>query len=167
MINSQHRPHDPAEHDHVHGDGCGHRAVPHDDHLDYLHNGHWHASMTATTTSTPTWTTEVHGGTRRSTQPEAACRSSRISATSGSRPRPSHGDRHWQTLCPNALLVVGALSHSGKWCGVLAEARDQPQLIDAQHQVVVRLGGLSRVWRFDRMATVVHPGSGEACELPN
>jgi len=38
---------------------------------------------------------------------------------------------------------------------------DQPQLIDAQHQVVTRLGGLTRVWRFDRMATVVHPGSGK------
>ena len=38
---------------------------------------------------------------------------------------------------------------------------DQPQLIDAQHQVVTRLGGLTRVWRFDRMATVVHPGTGK------
>lgn len=28
---------------HVHGDRCGHRAVPHDDHLDDLHNGHWRA----------------------------------------------------------------------------------------------------------------------------
>jgi hypothetical protein len=44
MINNhRHRPHDPTEHDHVHGDGCGHRAEPHDDHVDYLHNGHWHA----------------------------------------------------------------------------------------------------------------------------
>jgi hypothetical protein len=39
----RHRPHDPTEHDHVHGDGCCHRAVSHDDHVDYLHNGHWHA----------------------------------------------------------------------------------------------------------------------------
>ena len=38
-----HRHHEPSEHDHVHGDGCGHRAVSHDDHLDYLHDGHWHA----------------------------------------------------------------------------------------------------------------------------
>jgi len=38
-----HRPHDPFDHDHVHGDGCGHRAVVHDDHFDYLHDGHWHA----------------------------------------------------------------------------------------------------------------------------
>ena len=40
----RHRPHDPTEHDHVHGDGCGHRMVSHEDHLDYLHDGHWHAS---------------------------------------------------------------------------------------------------------------------------
>jgi len=38
-----HRTHDITEHDHTHGHGCGHRAVAHDDHLDYLHNGHWHA----------------------------------------------------------------------------------------------------------------------------
>jgi len=40
----QHRTHDPSDHDHVHGDGCGHRAVVHDDHVDYLHDGHWHAA---------------------------------------------------------------------------------------------------------------------------
>jgi len=39
----QHHPHDPFDHDHVHGDGCGHRAVVHDDHFEYLHDGHWHA----------------------------------------------------------------------------------------------------------------------------
>ena len=38
-----HRYHEPSEHDHVHRAGCGHRAVPHEDHLDYLHDGHWHA----------------------------------------------------------------------------------------------------------------------------
>ena len=27
---------------HVHGDGCGHEAVPHGDHTDYLVNGHLH-----------------------------------------------------------------------------------------------------------------------------
>lgn len=67
----------------------------------------------------------------------------------------------WDGYGGTAHLLVGALSHSGKWRGVLAEATDQPQLIDAQHQVVVRLGGLTRVWRFDRMATVVHPASGK------
>ena len=28
--------------DHVHGDGCGHEAVPHGDHVDYLVDGHLH-----------------------------------------------------------------------------------------------------------------------------
>ncbi|MBS0240390.1 MAG: hypothetical protein JSR89_18410 [Proteobacteria bacterium] len=27
---------------HVHGKGCGHEAVPHGDHIDYLVNGHLH-----------------------------------------------------------------------------------------------------------------------------
>lgn len=27
---------------HVHGPGCGHEAVPHGDHVDYLVNGHLH-----------------------------------------------------------------------------------------------------------------------------
>jgi transposase len=67
----------------------------------------------------------------------------------------------WDGYGPRAFLLVGALSHSSKWRGVLAEAMDLPHLIDAQHQVAARLGGLTRVWRFDRMATVVHPGSGK------
>jgi len=37
--------HDEAEdHLHSHGEGCGHPSVEHDDHLDYLHNGHRHAA---------------------------------------------------------------------------------------------------------------------------
>ena len=35
-----HRTHD--SHDHVHGPGCGHPAVKHGDHVDYLHDGHLH-----------------------------------------------------------------------------------------------------------------------------
>ena len=31
------------EHEHVHGPDCGHPAVPHDDHVDYVHDGHRHA----------------------------------------------------------------------------------------------------------------------------
>jgi hypothetical protein len=30
------------EKDHTHGPGCGHEAVPHGDHVDYLVNGHLH-----------------------------------------------------------------------------------------------------------------------------
>ncbi len=38
--------HDCGQHDkdHRHGPGCGHEAVPHGDHVDYLHDGHRHAA---------------------------------------------------------------------------------------------------------------------------
>lgn len=29
-------------HEHQHGDGCGHTAIKHNDHVDYLHDGHLH-----------------------------------------------------------------------------------------------------------------------------
>ena len=38
---------------------------------------------------------------------------------------------------------------------------EQPQLIDALHRVSAALGGLTRDWRFDRMATVCHPATGK------
>lgn len=59
-----------------------------------------------------------------------------------------------------AHLLVGALSHSGKWRGVLAESEDQPHLIDALDRVAHALGGLTLDWRFDRMATVISPSTG-------
>jgi hypothetical protein len=37
---SDHHKHD--DHDHVHGPNCGHRAVQHGNHIDYLHDGHLH-----------------------------------------------------------------------------------------------------------------------------
>jgi zinc transport system permease protein len=42
----RHASHARAEerHDHEHGPGCGHPAVGHGDHLDYLHDGHRHAA---------------------------------------------------------------------------------------------------------------------------
>ena len=30
------------DHDHVHGPDCGHTAIKHGDHTDYLHDGHLH-----------------------------------------------------------------------------------------------------------------------------
>lgn len=33
----------PEEHVHEHGEDCGHPAVPHGDHVDYVHDGHRHA----------------------------------------------------------------------------------------------------------------------------
>jgi zinc transport system permease protein len=36
--------HEPTdEHPHVHGDDCGHPAIQHGDHIDYVHDGHRHA----------------------------------------------------------------------------------------------------------------------------
>jgi transposase len=59
-----------------------------------------------------------------------------------------------------AHLLVGALSHSGKWRGVLCESEDQPHLIDGLDRVAAALGGLTNDWRFDRMATVISPNTG-------
>ena len=39
-----------------------------------------------------------------------------------------------------AFLLVGALAHSGRWRGVLAESTDQPHLIDALHRVCAAAG---------------------------
>ncbi len=33
----------PEDHEHEHGEDCGHPAVPHDNHVDYVHDGHRHA----------------------------------------------------------------------------------------------------------------------------
>jgi DNA-binding transcriptional ArsR family regulator len=38
----RHAPH--RMHRHVHGEGCGHVAIPHGDHVDYIHDGHRHAT---------------------------------------------------------------------------------------------------------------------------
>jgi|694.fasta_scaffold19903_4 hypothetical protein len=34
--------HNHENHDHVHGANCGHTAIQHGDHVDYLHDGHLH-----------------------------------------------------------------------------------------------------------------------------
>jgi zinc transport system permease protein len=38
------RAHSDGEHRHEHGPGCGHEAVAHGDHVDYVHDGHRHAA---------------------------------------------------------------------------------------------------------------------------
>lgn len=60
-----------------------------------------------------------------------------------------------------AHLLVGALSHSGMWRGVLCESEEQPFLVDGLDRVARALGGLTREWRFDRMSTVVSPSTGK------
>jgi transposase len=59
-----------------------------------------------------------------------------------------------------AHLLVGTLSHSGRFRGVFAETEEQPQLIASLDGVARRLGGTALRWRFDRMSTVCEPGSG-------
>lgn len=61
----------------------------------------------------------------------------------------------------SAHLLVGSLAHSGRWRGVLAPAMTQPHLVDGLDRIVRKLGGVTRVWRFDRMATVCHPDTGK------
>ncbi|MGW0712475.1 Mu transposase domain-containing protein [Streptomyces sp. NPDC002643] len=60
----------------------------------------------------------------------------------------------------HAHLLVGALAHSGRWRAVLAESEDFPHLVQGLDQIVRKLGGTARRWRFDRMATVCYPSTG-------
>jgi hypothetical protein len=68
---------------------------------------------------------------------------------------PAHG-----RLTAKAFLLVGALAHSGRWRGVLADVR-RPAAPDRRAAPVASGSGwLDRTWRFDRMATVCHPAAG-------
>lgn len=58
-----------------------------------------------------------------------------------------------------AFVLIGALSHSGRFRGVFCEQMTFGHLADAMHRVLVALGGTPRVWRTDRMATIVVPGT--------
>lgn len=58
-----------------------------------------------------------------------------------------------------AFVLLGALSHSGRCRAVFCEQMTFGYLADAMHRVLVGLGGTPKVWRTDRMATVVIPGT--------
>ncbi len=58
-----------------------------------------------------------------------------------------------------AFVLVGALSHSGKFRAWITDSQDQPHLVEGIDEVLRRLGGTARRWRVDRMATVIVPGS--------
>jgi transposase len=58
-----------------------------------------------------------------------------------------------------AYVLLGTLPHSGRIRGVLAESLDQPHLIEAIDGVLRRYGGSPRIWRTDRLATVIVPGT--------
>lgn len=56
-------------------------------------------------------------------------------------------------------VLVGALSHSGRFRAVLCEQMTFGHLAGALHDILLALGGTPRVWRVDRMATAVIPGT--------
>jgi transposase len=58
-----------------------------------------------------------------------------------------------------AYVLVGALSHSGRFRAVFCEQMTFGHLAEASHTILVRLGGTPRVWRTDRMATIVIGGT--------
>jgi len=60
-----------------------------------------------------------------------------------------------------AYVLLGTLPHSGRIRGVFAEKMDQAHLVEAMDAVLRRLGGTARVWRTDRLATVIVPGTAE------
>jgi transposase len=60
-----------------------------------------------------------------------------------------------------AYVLLGTLPYSGRTRGVLAESLDQAHLVEAMDGVLRRLGGSARVWRTDRLATVIVPGTGD------
>ncbi|WP_346556923.1 hypothetical protein ABCW44_04550 [Mannheimia haemolytica] len=41
-----------ANHEHEHGEGCGHTAIKHNDHIDYLHDGIYTTNTAITMTNT-------------------------------------------------------------------------------------------------------------------
>jgi transposase len=56
-------------------------------------------------------------------------------------------------------VLVGALSHSGRFRAVACEQMTFGHLAGALHEILTGLGGTARVWRTDRMATAVIPGT--------
>ena len=58
-------------------------------------------------------------------------------------------------------VLLGTLPHSGRIRGVLSERMDQAHLIEAMDKVMRRLGGTAHVWRTDRLATVIAPGTSD------
>lgn len=67
----------------------------------------------------------------------------------------------WAFPRKNAYALVGSLAHSGIWRGVLSPSMDTPHLLAAMTSLLALLGGLTRVWRFDRMRTVLDPSTGD------
>lgn len=69
--------------------------------------------------------------------------------------------RHWDFPYKTAYVLVGSLAHSGVWRAVISPTMDVPHLLAAMTTLLQLLGGLTQVWRFDRMRTVLNPANGD------
>lgn len=68
---------------------------------------------------------------------------------------------HWGFPTKRAYALVGSLAHSGVWRAVLSPSMDLPHLLAAMTTLLALLGGLTAVWRFDRMRTVLDHTTGD------
>lgn len=57
------------------------------------------------------------------------------------------------------FVLVGVLSHSGRFRAWVSSSQDQAHLVEGIDAVLRRLGGTARRWRVDRMATVLVVGT--------
>ena len=68
---------------------------------------------------------------------------------------------YWGFPHKNAYVLVGSLAHSGVWRAALSPSMDVAHLLTAMTTLLALLGGLTRVWRFDRMRTVLDHRTGD------
>lgn len=59
-----------------------------------------------------------------------------------------------------AFVLAGALSCSGRFRVWFSDSHDQAHLVVGIDEILRRLGGTTRRWRVDRMATVINPTTG-------
>lgn len=67
----------------------------------------------------------------------------------------------WGFPTRRAYVLVGSLAHSGVWRAVISPSMDLPHLLAAMTTLLALLGGVTRVWRFDRMTTVLKVGTSD------
>ncbi|MCW4457351.1 IS21 family transposase [Microbacterium sp. MPKO10] len=67
----------------------------------------------------------------------------------------------WGFPTKRAFVLVGSLAHSGVWRAVISPSMDLPHLLAAMTTLLGLLGELTRVWRFDRMTTVLKAGTSD------
>jgi hypothetical protein len=61
----------------------------------------------------------------------------------------------WAFPTKRAYVLVGSLAHSGVWRAVISPSMDLPHLLAAMTLLLSLLGGVTTIWRFDRMTTVL------------